>query len=366
MLAFLAAFTAPPVCRLDAQTTGDPTEAFGGVELRTLRFTALPAVRRLTQIAIPIGVIANLGRLRLDLGSAYASTRLERTDSTSHQVDDLTDTQVRGSYTIGRDMVVATLAVNLPTGPREASAQDYSVLGTVSPGLLGFPIAAYANGLSVTGGAAVAREVGTRWSVGLAGSLRVSRRFTPYVDSTGPISYQPGLETRIRGAADGLLGSSRLAVALTFSTFGTDQFGGSGTTRGEYRPGPRWLAEAALSTPLGSSLLNFSVWTFHRAAGDTTGFSVGNREDLSAAELSLAVPLGGAWTAEPNLSGRVSRVDEGRGRMVGLGINLRLRLTDRISVLPAARWDVGSLQAESGGRKRFSGWYLAGMARAGF
>src|SRR5207244_4814356 len=104
---------------------------------------------------------------------------------------------------------------------------------------------------------------------------------TPAEGSAGPIVDKPGVEARIRGGADGLVGRSRLSFGLTFSTFGDDQVGLSGGTgRGQYRPGPRWLAEGALIAPVGKDTLYLADWDFHRASGDTTGASLGYHEHV--------------------------------------------------------------------------------------
>ena len=144
MLLVLSICLPVPPGPVTAQTLADRSEVVTGAEVRVISLERLQSARRLRQLSIPFGFVLALGRLRLDLGSAFASTELTRVDSTSHSVDHLTDTQVRGAYVFGQDAVVATLALNLPTGPRRASARDYAVLGAVSPNFLAFPTASYA------------------------------------------------------------------------------------------------------------------------------------------------------------------------------------------------------------------------------
>jgi hypothetical protein len=350
---------------LAAQSTSEPGQVFAGVEARILSFGRSQTVRRMRQLAVPLGLIVPLRRLRVDVGTAFVSTELRRADSSHHQVSHLTDTQVRGSYVVGADALVATLALNLPTGPSRASPRDYAVLGAVSPSFLGFPVAAYSSGFSATGGVAAAIPLRSTWSIGIAGSLRVSSRFTPYADANGPITYKPGFEGRVRGGADGLIGSSRLSAGFTYSTFGDDQFGLGGTGRAEYRPGPRWLAEAALTAPIGSASLNLSLWNFRRAAGDTTGASARNRENLFSADCSVAIPLGRALLFAPGLSGRVSKPQSGRARMLGAGAGFRVRLSERFSLLPTARYDSGWVEDAAHVRTTVRGWYVSTLLRAG-
>jgi hypothetical protein len=353
--------------RADArQYSTERGQASAEGEARILTFDRLQGVKRLRQFTAPVGLVASLGRFTFDLGTTWASTQLLRPDGSRHSVSHVTDTQARGSYVFGRDAVVATVVLNLPTGPNNASVRDYSVIGAVSPSFLGFPVASYANGFSATGGLAGAIEAGD-WSLGLAGSLRVSSRFTPYVDAAGPIEYKPGLEGRIRGGADGLIGGSRLSLGVTYSTFGDDQLGVSGGTgRGQYRPGPRWLVEAGLVVPVGNTTLGLYAWNFHRTAGDTTGSSTGNRENLAAGEISLSVPVSSWLAIEPMAMGRVSTPESGHGKMGGVGATLRFRLNDAVSLTPAARYDAGTVTGANGAKTSLHGGYLSAFVRASF
>ena len=347
-----------------AQTAADP-EAYAGVEVRTLRFDRLAGVQRLSQTVVPFGVVIPLGRFTLDLGSMWVHSRMVRADGSEHPVDAFTDSQIRGSYVFGRDAVVATVLMNFPTGLDKASAKDYAVIGAISPSLLGFPVASYASGFSVTTGLAASVPAGD-WSVGVAGSVRLSNSFTPYADALGPITYKPGVEGRVRGALDGLVGSSRLSMGFTYSTFGDDHFGKTTTVRGAYRPGPRWLAEAMLVSPIGGSTLTLSVWNFRRTAGDTTGVSAGNRENLAAGELSLSVPLSRSVWIEPALSGRASKPETGRGRMLGAGGGLRFQLGEWVSFSTSARYDTGWIEDNAAHRSDMHGAYISGLFRVSF
>ena len=341
--------------------SGD-AEAIGGAELRTVRFDGLPLLKRLRQVVAPVGLVIPAGRFTVDVGTAWVSTRMDRHDGTHHIVDAFTDTQVRGAYVFGRDAVVATVMVNLPTGLDHATPKDFTVIGAVSPGLLGFPVASYASGFSVTSGLAGAVQTGN-WSLGLAGSVRMSREFTPYADLAGPITYKPGMEGRIRAGADGLIGSSRLSLGLTFSTFGDDQFGQDGALRGAYRPGSRWVAEASLVAPVGASTLTIAGWSFRRSAGDTTGASARNKENLGGGEVALSVPVTSWLDLEPQLVGRISFPDQGRAFLGGGGTGFRIRLSDAVMVTPSFRYDIGSIDDGADQEVDLRGWYLSVFLR---
>jgi hypothetical protein len=277
-------------------------------------------------------------------------------------VDAFTDTQVRGAVVIGRDVAVATVLVNLPTGLDRASARDYTVIGAISPALLGFPVASYASGFSVTTGLAGAVQAGN-WSMGLAASFRLGSEFTPYADAEGPITYKPGVEGRVRAGVDGVIGQSRLSAGLTYSTFGDDHFGQSGALRGEYRPGPRWVAEAALLAPIGSSTLELSAWHFRRSAGDSTGSSARNRENLTGGEALLSIPVNHWIAFEPTLMARRSNPQAGSARMWGGGAGFRLQLGGSASFSPAMRFDRGEIEDADGNQVDLKGWYFSAFVR---
>lgn len=337
-------------------------QVFGGVELRTTRFDSLPLLKRLQQTVIPVGAVISLGRLTFDVGTSWVSTTMDRHDGTSHTVDAFTDTQVRGAVVLGRDAVVATLLVNFPTGLSRASPKDYTVIGAISPSLLGFPVTSYAGGFSVTSGLAGAVQSGN-WSFGMAGSLRVGSEFTPYADADGPITYKPGLEGRIRGGADGLLGQSRLSLGVTYSTFGDDHFGQGGTSPGAYHPGPRWLTEAALLAPVGGSSLTLSAWNFRRSPGDTTGVSARNKENISGAEATISIPLAPWLAVEPLAAGRFAHPQVGSARMLGIGTGFRIELGNRASFAPVIRFDRGRIEDGAGHQTDLDGLSFSAFLR---
>src|SRR5437867_1054480 len=128
---FAAPVTAP------AQMVRAEGAALGGVEFRRFSFGADFPTRWVRQVAVPIGIVVPFGRrFTVDLGGTFASTTVGRDDGSRRTVSKPTDTQVRGRYTFGRDLAVATVLVNLPTGPSRAPAEDFSVLGAVSSSFL--------------------------------------------------------------------------------------------------------------------------------------------------------------------------------------------------------------------------------------
>lgn len=326
-----------------AQTLGSRPALLGGVETRSYRFADALTVRRIQQLAVPLGAAATRGRLSLDIGAHWAATTFTRPDRRFRRVTGLTDTQLRVGYTLGRDAAVASLVVNLPTGRDRMSPQDFDVLGTVSSSFLAYPVNTYANGGSVTAALAGVASRGA-WNIGLAGSVRANQRFTPVVDPVaGPLTYRAGVEGRLRVGVDRLVGASRLAAGLTLSGFRDDSYSGFGGVRGRYQPGQRWIAEMMVVSPFLGGLATTNLWGYFRSAGDTAGVSVENAERLVGASITGSWVLSPALDLEPVIELRRAALESGTGFLAGGGIGLRGRVHRRASVAGAVKWEAGFL-----------------------
>lgn len=355
----------------EGQSFSRSAAVIGGLESRSYRFAAPLPVRRITQVAIPVGAVASFGRVSVDLGTYWAATSLTRQDRSFRRVTGFTDTQARVAWRFGRDLGVASVVLNLPTGLDRMSPADFDVLGTVSSPFLGFPVNAYANGGSVTAALATAVPVGA-WSLGAAGSLRANRTFTPVVDPVaGPLNYRAGVEGRLRLGADRLLGQSRIALAVTVSGFGDDIYAGLGVTRGAYQPGLRWIMEALLAAPVGTGTATATLWGYQRNSGDTAGVALENEENLVGLTASAGWPVARGLTVEPGVEVRYSGRRGGKGLLGGGGVGIRGQLSARISAWSGVRYDGGYLDAQSldeGGqpevnRTSLHSWYLSVFVR---
>jgi hypothetical protein len=327
-----------------AQHLPDPVAVAAGAEFRLYDFGAHLGVRRLWQVATPAALTLPRRRFTLDAGAWHATTTIERRDGTRTTVSGLTDLQVRASYVFGSDAIVITAVANLPTGAERLSASEYGVLAAASSSFLAFPVNAYSTGLSVTAGAAAAVVAGS-WNLGLAASGRLSGEFTPFVDTEGsPFTYRAGPEVRVRAAADRTIGAGRLAVAFTWSTFSTDEYGPTTPGIGRYRPGERLIAEAFLTTGLGRGTVTAYVWNFFRTSGDSVGVSAGNRENLLAGGLVASVPWTGVLSLEPGAESRWSRPEVGQAFLLELSAALRARLRRHTTVVATPRVTFGRLE----------------------
>jgi hypothetical protein len=338
--------------RLAAQSPGepDPRLVMVGGEFRQIKIGEGSGQTTIRQWAIPAGASITAGRVSFDLGAAYAESRLT-IGTAERTVSGLTDTQLRGSYTFGRDAVVASVVLNLPTGRANAPPTDFAVNGAISSSFFGFPVNTYGSGFSATAGLAAAIPAG-EWSLGIAGSMRVSAKFTPYSDPTGSLTYQPGLEGRIRAGVDRIVGQSRLTAGFTWSTFGTDQLTAGPAVAGLYQPGPRWLAEGQAVVPVGGrARLALQAWHYQRNAGDSVGVTVPNSERLSSIGAVLRAPLAGSFGFRLGIDGRLWHQGQDDGKLGGALFGLGIPLGSRVTLSPEVRYDVGQLEPTGGSLK---------------
>lgn len=369
-IAALAAFLAAPGALGAQQNLYPQASIVGGVEARQYSFGSNFVVDQLRQISVPLGAIVPVGqRFSFDIGSSYAVTTV-KDSAGSRSFSGLTDTQIRGSYVFGNDVLVASLMVNLPTGKATTTLSKFGISSAASSNFLLFPVNSYGAGFSVTPGLAAATTAGS-WNLGLAGSVRLSAKYNPFSDNTG-VSYKPGLETRLRAGADRLLGSSRLTLGFTFSTFSNDQLRGGGFGGGGvYDPGNRFLVDASLLAPAGTGTVSFYAWNYYRTASATSG-SVSNNENVLTLGTAGSFPLGPKLAIEPLAEARIWSPKVGSGLLVGGGASLRIDVNPRVAIVPGARLDFGTIKGPDTGANpvirshSITSWDLSALLRYGF
>ena len=347
--------------------------AVAGVEARQYSFGSGFAVDKLRQVAFPVGVLVPVGkRFSFDIGSNYAITTVVRPASAggSQSFSNITDTQIRGSYVLGRDALVVSVMMNLPTGEETTTLSKFNVASSASSNFLLFPVNSYGSGFSITPGVAAAASAG-EWNLGLAASVRVSSTYSPFSDSASKsVRYQPGVETRIRGGVDRLVGASRLTMGLTFSTFSNDELRGGAFGNGAFDPGNRFLIDLGLLSPVGGGTVGFYLWDYHRSPSGnsgTSGSTPGTRENVFTAGVSGSFRLSPKLTLEPVAEARIWSPESGTGNLFGAGTALQIELSKQFSFVPGARLDLGNIRAPGAAKSNsITGWDLTALLRYGF
>lgn len=316
-----------------------------GPQIHQYKF-GTPANTDITEISAPVFVLVPITpTFSLDIGTSYVSSHVQQTSngkSTTSDISGLTDTQLRGTYTIGTDFVVLTAGVNLPTGQSRVAPNQVIAAGLIASDFLAFPITNMGTGFGGTGGIAVARPLGD-WNLGFGASMRYSAQYDPYAPSGGatPLHYQPGNEYRGRLGVDRAVGTGRIAAGVTYSKFGNDNIGGS-----IYNTGDRYVTQVSLSNTVGSGDLWLSGWNLYRTAGTLADNSYLGHENIASAQVGYSLP-GFGGRVEPSLELRDwMQASLPSSILATVGVQLRFDVGG-FGVVPSAGYSVGHLAAQN-------------------
>jgi hypothetical protein len=320
-----------------------------------------PSNTTISEFAVPLFVLVPITpSLSFDIGTSYARSRVEQTTDSktvTSSISGLTDTQIRANYVLGSDFIVLTAGVNLPTGHANVSASQQLAGGLIGSDFLAFPISNMGSGFGGTGGLAVARPLGD-WNLGFGLSLRRSAQYDPFDAAGGPaLHYRPGNEYRARFGVDRAAGTGRVALGLTYSTFGNDNLAGS-----LYNTGNRWLTQASYNNTLGAGQLVLNGWNLFRTRGTLSDSSLLGHENIFNGSAAYGVTLG-SLLIEPNVEGRMW-LQEGVSNSFLATPGLRVTTSVAgFTMLPSVGYSVGRLAAEDANQVRttasLTGWHAA-------
>ena len=302
-----------------------------------------PSDTKIREFSVPLFVVVPVTpALTFDLGTAYASSHVEQTSfgkTTTSSITGITDTQIRANYVLGNDFVVLTAGVNLPTGQSRVTIGQLPAASLIGSDFLAFPISNMGTGFGETGGIAVARPLGD-WNVGGGFSMRRTEQYDPFDVGGTTLRYQPGNEYRARVGADHGVGTGRVTVGFTYSTFGDDELAGS-----VYNTGNRYITQATFNNDVGPGRLGIGAWTLFRTAGTLADSTFLGHENIANAAVSYGINVG-STLIEPNVETRVW-VQEGASTSLLATIGVRSQLdVGGFAVLPGVGYSLGRVAAE--------------------
>ena len=311
---------------LQAQGVWDSQLRFGP-QFQSYSFSS-PVNEKISQLAIPIfTAVPVFPALTIDVGTAYAMTRFERTalgsggtpTTTTSELNGLTDTQLRAIYTIGQDMLVLTAGLNIPTGSATVAPEELAAATVIGSDFLSFPVSGFGSGLGMTGGLAFARPLGS-WNFGFGASMRYAGEYEPFADASGTATkFQPGPEYRVRTGIDHPFGTGRIAFGVTYSKFGDDK-----ANAATYNTGDRYIGTFSLSNSLRSGAdWNLNVWNLFRSSGTLIDQSTSPSANITSASLGFGVRGPADMVFEPAVETRV-RTQQGTDLSVLGTIGARL------------------------------------------
>lgn len=337
MLSLIALAAAPAA--LVAQLDNARSSLLVGGEFRTVTYGAGIGTKTMSEFAAPIAFALPVSRrVAFDIGTYFVSATRKDETGGSTSLSGLTDVIARGAFQLKPDVAVFTVALNLPTGSATLDGNERLVAGSAATDLIPYPVQNFGSGLSVTSGLALAAPVGS-WALGIAGSYRYNGEYTPFAEKPDT-ALQPGAEMRFRVGADRIVGQGRVSLGLTYSTFSNDDFGSNA-----YSPGSRIIPQFSLSLPMGNNNLSIYSWDIYRnVKEDTTVGSAKENTLVLGAVLSLRM---GRNTLRPVIEYRKAWVGPGglqsNGSLFGVGARYAIAVGTRMTVVPSARLDLGSL-----------------------
>jgi hypothetical protein len=318
-----------------------------------------PSNTTIREFSIPLFVVVPVTReLTVDVGTAYARSHVEQTTfgkTTTSDIAGLTDTQLRANYVLGNDFIVLTAGLNLPTGQSRVTIDQVLAAGLIGSDFLAFPISSMGTGFGETGGIAVARPVAD-WNVGAGFSMRRTEHYDPFDLGGGTsLRYQPGNEYRARVGADRAVGTGRVTLGFTYSTFGNDELAGS-----IYNTGNRYITQFAFSDDVGPGKIGIGAWNLLRTAGTLADSAFLGHENISNAALSYGIIVG-ETLVEPNVEAR-AWVQQGAATslLTTLGVRSQLNVGG-LAVLPGIGYSLGRVAAQdlsgSNTTATLTGWH---------
>ena len=134
----------------------------------------------------------------------------------------ITDTQIHLTHYLKSSSIILNAAVNLPTGKKELSIDEFTTSYLLSLNMYDFQIPNFGQGLNLTAGASWALPLSEKTAFGLGFSYTHRGGFKPFENMTG--MYDPGNEILLTGGFDFRMNPrTTLAADLVYTLYGEDQ-----------------------------------------------------------------------------------------------------------------------------------------------
>lgn len=327
-------------------------DAGAGAIFETYRFSDATDIDidALNLLSTPFGATVHFTRrVSLRISGAWARGELRRPNGDEAEITGLTDTDVRLSAILGRDVVTVTAIAQLPTGVSELTADEADAAGMFAADVLPFRVTNWGSGGGFGLSTAVAQPVG-EFAVGLAVGYVVAREFEPLAEQ--PAQYRPGNQLQVRGAIDRTFGTSgKASLAATYMRFSDDEYDGQNL----FRTGDRIqvLGSYAFAAGASSSAIAYAGY-LHRGEGEFV-----QQDEFEASQGlffgggGMRMPAGGV-VIQPGVDLRVQTGGGTTGYTVGLGGTVEVPLGAALLV-PTLRGRVGTAELGSGEQSGFTG-----------
>ncbi|MBM2840809.1 MAG: hypothetical protein HW412_1337 [Bacteroidetes bacterium] len=137
----------------------------------------------------------------------------------------LADGQVSASYHLERANVVLSLGVNLPSGKKKLTQEEFETSGLISNPIFHMQVPNFGTGFNIDPGIIWAMPVSETVVLGLGASYQYKGKFQP-LEEFG--DYDPGDEILVTGGVDARLSEgTTLSADLVFTAYGKDKLDGT-------------------------------------------------------------------------------------------------------------------------------------------
>ncbi len=133
------------------------------------------------------------------------------------------DAQIAFTYHIERPDIVFTLGVNLPTGKKELTQEEFQTSMLLSNSILNFQTPNFGQGLNVNPGFIWAIPLSEDFVFGLGATYQYKGKFKPLKNYD---DYDPGDEILVTGGMDVHIGEgATFSADIVYTMYGTDKLG---------------------------------------------------------------------------------------------------------------------------------------------
>ncbi|GIV60328.1 MAG: hypothetical protein KatS3mg043_1417 [Rhodothermaceae bacterium] len=174
---------------------------------------------RLSEVSIPLFVAAPLGRTA---GVTVRASQASASSNTLASLSGISDVQLGFSYTpaLGEGSLVLSLGLNLPSGKRELTTDEFETAVMLSQHYFDFYVPGFGQGFNLAPGIVWARPIGEDVVAGLGVSYQYRG---PYRPQAAGGDYDPGDELVLTGGIDYRLRETvNLSLDASYTRYGKD------------------------------------------------------------------------------------------------------------------------------------------------
>jgi len=279
--------------------------------------------------------------LRFSLRGGLANTSGDVT-----QLNGFTDTQFGVSYHIESANILLVLGLNIPSGKRKLTQDEFETDTLVSKEVFDFLVPRYGQGLNVSPAVVWAIPITDQIVLGFGAAFQY---MGPYRPLLGYNEYDPGEERMISGGAEFRLDdASSLSADAVFSTYGVDELEGSEV----YQAGDKVVASIRYQRFFEYNELSFLIRYRKRSDGKISLSDVlinaPERPNPDVTEISgqYRLRLNNRFTLGILLEAKYfqeTASDLSGLTLLGAGLTPEFRLSSNVHILATSRFQRGGL-----------------------